>query len=118
MAVSAGTEYTLPDTLWPPNHKLHAIDVDLLASDDSGSVTVTVLSVTSSQADSRLDPEDVPNDIQGWTTGADDRSGLLRAERFEQARTYTFTYEATDPTGNTASCVATVTVPKSQKPTG
>ena len=106
-----------PETLWPPNHKLQPLDIDLSASDDSGSVDVNLLSVTSSQAESGLDPEDVPNDIRGWTTGADDRSGLLRAERFEAARTYSLTYRAEDPTGNSATCVATVMVPKSQKPT-
>ena len=104
-----------PVTLWPPNHKLVPVSIAVSASDDSGSLSVTLLSVTSNQADRGLDPEDIPNDIQRWTTGTDDRSGLLRAERFAQARTYTFMYEAEDPTGNTAACTTTVTVPKSQK---
>jgi serine protease len=101
-----------PNILRPPNHKLRPVSVAVAASDDSGSVTVTLVSVTSSQPDSGLGPEDVPNDIQGWTTGTDDRSGLLRAERFKQARIYTLTYQAEDPAGNTASCQTTVTVPK------
>jgi hypothetical protein len=75
-------------------------------------VTVTLVSVTSSQPDSGLGREDVPNDIQGWTTGTDDRDGRLRAERFRSARIYTLTYWAEDPAGNTASCQTTVTVPK------
>ena len=54
----------------------------------------------------------MPNDIQGWTTGTDDRSGLLRAERFKNARIYTLTYQAEDLAGNTATCQPTVTVPK------
>ena len=62
--------------------------------------------------DSGLDPDDMPNDIQGWTTGTDDRSGLLRAERFKNARIYTLTYQAEDLAGNTAPCQPTVTVPK------
>jgi hypothetical protein len=66
-----------PRTLWPPNHELRAVTAAISASDDSGSVTVTLLSVTSSQADSGLGPEDEPNDIQGWVTGTDDRVGLL-----------------------------------------
>jgi hypothetical protein len=74
-------------------------------------VTVTLLSVTSSQADSGLDPDDEPGDIQGWVTGTDDESGLLRAERFKRQRIYTLTYQASDPAGNTATCQTTVTVP-------
>ena len=101
-----------PGTLRPPNHKLRPVSVAVSASDDSGSVTVTLVSVTSSQPDSGLGREDVPNDIQGWTTGTDDRSGLLRAERFKTARVYTLTYRADDPAANTASCQTTVTVPK------
>ena len=31
-----------PATLWPPNHKLQAVDIDVSASDDSGSVAVTL----------------------------------------------------------------------------
>jgi hypothetical protein len=100
-----------PNVLWPPNQMLVPVTVTIAASDDSGSVTVTLVSVTSSQADSGLDPSDLPNDIQGWTTGSDDRSGYLRAERFEQPRLYTLTYRAADPSGNSATCQTTVTVP-------
>jgi hypothetical protein len=87
------------------------VTVSISASDDSGSVRVTLLSVASNQADSGLDPQDVPNDIQGWATGTDDRSGFLRAERFEQARIYTLAYQAADPAGNTATCQTRVKVP-------
>jgi serine protease len=99
-----------PSTLRPPDHQLRAITVAISASDDSGSVTVTLLSVTSNQADSGLGPKDEPNDIQGWVTGTDDRGGLLRAERFMRQRVYTLTYRASDPTGNTATCQTTVRV--------
>jgi parallel beta-helix repeat protein len=104
----------IPSTLWPPTHMLRPVSVDVSASDDSGSVIVTLVSVTSSQPDSGLDSEDVPNDIQGWNIGTDDRSGFLRAERFEQARIYTLRYQAEDPASNTVICPTTVTVPKSQ----
>jgi hypothetical protein len=100
-----------PNVLWPPTHNLIAVTVSISASDDSGSVRVTLLSVASNQADSGLDPQDVPNDIQGWATGTDDRSGFLRAERFEQARIYTLAYQAADPAGNTATCQTRVKVP-------
>jgi Right handed beta helix region len=104
-----------PSVLWPPNHVLRAVTVAISASDDSGSVAVTLLSVTSSQPDSGLDPQDVPNDIQGWAIGTDDRSGSLRAERFEETRIYTLTYEAADPSGNTATCQTTPSVPLKQR---
>jgi hypothetical protein len=99
-----------PGILRPLNHELRQVSVDLSASDHSGSVAVTLVSVTSSQADSGLGRTDVPDDIQGWSIGTDDRSGLLRAERFRTARIYTLTYLAEDPAGNTASCQTTVTV--------
>jgi hypothetical protein len=74
-------------------------------------VTVTLVSVTSSQADSGLGRGDLPGDIRGWTVGTDDRRGRLRAERFGSARVYTLTYRAEDAADNTARCRATVTVP-------
>jgi Right handed beta helix region len=104
-----------PNVLWPPNQMLVPVAVTISASDDSGSATVTLVSVTSSQADSGLDRSDLPNDIQGWTTNSDDRSGYLRAERFEQPRMYTVTYTAADPSGNTATCQTTVKVPLKQR---
>ncbi len=75
-------------------------------------MAVTLVSVTSSQPNRGLGRDDVPKDIQGWTTGTDDRAGLLRAERFRTTRVYTLTYRASDPPGNTATCSTTVKVPK------
>jgi len=103
-----------PSTLRPPNHRLVPISVTVSVTDTgSGSAGFILISVTSDQADSGLTTEDLPNDIQGWATGTADTSGLLRAERFFRNRTYTLTYEGRDVAGNTASCVTTVTVPKS-----
>jgi hypothetical protein len=99
--------------LWPPNHRLRLVTVNISASDESGSVAVTLVSVLSSEPDSGLGPEDVPNDIQGWATGTDDRSGSLRAERFGGSRVYTLTYQAADPAGNTVRCETTVAVTRS-----
>jgi parallel beta-helix repeat protein len=104
-----------PTALWPPNHALRDVAVSISAGDDSGTVSVTLLAATSNQADSGLDAQDAPGDIQGWVTGTDDRSGLLRAERYQQDRVYTLTYQAADPAGNTATCQTTVTVPLKQR---
>jgi serine protease len=100
-----------PAQLSPANHGLRTVHADISAGDDSGTVAVTLTSVTSSQPDSGLGGGDRPNDIQGWTTGTDDRDGLLRAERFQTARVYTLSYRAADPAGNTATCRTTVIVP-------
>jgi hypothetical protein len=105
-----------PSSLWPPNQKLVPVTVIVSVNDaESGPAGFVLLSVTSSQADSGLTSEDVPNDIQGFTTGTADTSGLLRAERFFSARTYTLTYMGSDVAGNTATCVTTVSVPKNQR---
>jgi parallel beta-helix repeat protein len=100
-----------PATLTPANRRMRPVHVDISASDDSGTVTITLISVTSSQPDSGLGGGDLPGDIQEWTTGIDDRDGQLRAERFGPTRVYTLTYRAADPAGNTATCHTTVTVP-------
>jgi Right handed beta helix region len=99
-----------PATLRPADHTLRQVRVTVTATDDSGTAAVTLRSVTSSQADSGLGRLDVPRDIQGWTVTTDDRTGQLRAERFGATRTYTLTYAATDPAGNTATCATPVTV--------
>jgi 6-phosphogluconolactonase len=96
-----------PGVLWPPDRKLHPVRVFVSAGDDTGPPTVTLASVTSTQADD-------PDDMQDWTTGTDDRLGLLRAERSRDARTYTLTYQAADRAGNTTRCEARVRVPSNR----
>jgi hypothetical protein len=82
----------------------------------SGPAGFLLASVTSSEADSGTDSEDLPDDISGWSTGTADLSGQLRGERADggSGRVYTLTYVGSDRAGNTATCVATVSVPKSQ----
>jgi len=97
------------------NHKLVTVTATAPTVTDrcgSGANGLTLFSVTSSQPDSGLGPDDVPNDIQNWTTGTADTSGQLRAERYGTTRTYTLTYQGKDLAGNTKNCQATVTVPK------
>jgi hypothetical protein len=96
-----------PDTLSPPDRRLHRVRVAVSTSDDTGPTVVTLVSVRSTQADD-------PDDVQGWTTGIDDRVGLLRAERARNARTHTFVYQAEDLAGNTTRCEALVRVPASR----
>jgi hypothetical protein len=104
-----------PSTLWSPNHKLTSITTSVAVTDSGGSApapSVALVSVTSSEPDSGLGGDDVPNDIVAWTVGG----GQLRNERYGNAgRVYTITVQARDNAGNTANCSTNVTVPKSQK---
>jgi hypothetical protein len=100
-----------PSELWPPNHEYRSVTVDLVVTDDSGSATVELVSVTSSEADSGLSGEDEPNDI----VIIDDTHFQLRAERYSPAgRVYTITYRAYDAYGNETIASVEVVVPHDQ----
>jgi hypothetical protein len=104
-----------PSTLRLPanNHKLVTITASVSVTDGgSGADGFTLVSVTSDQRDSGLARDDVAGDIKGWTTGTNDTTGQVRAERYGGTRTYTLTYQGKDLAGNTKNCSATVTVPK------
>lgn len=92
------------DELWPPNHKLVGVAVDGYGD------AVTVLGATSSEADSGLGPDDVPDDI-----GTPDGDTIaLRAERFSHSgRIYTVDVVVTDG-GQVRYVEAAVTVPHSR----
>jgi len=68
--------------------------------------------VTSNQGDTGRGAGVLPNDIQGWTVGTADTSGLVRQERFGSDRVYTITYQGSDNAGYTTTCRTTVTVRK------
>ncbi len=98
-----------PDTLWPPNHKLRAIDFDVTQFGEPVDGSATVLGATSSEADSGLGEDDVPNDVV-LTDGA----LRLRAERFsKQGRTYTIDLLAV-ANGQERFTATTVLVPANQ----
>ncbi|MBI4231006.1 MAG: choice-of-anchor D domain-containing protein [Planctomycetes bacterium] len=106
-----------PVVLWPPNHRLVPVGAAWQVSDQCDpSATVRLAGVTSSE------PDDAPGDGDGRTTediadaetGAPDADILLRAERAGTGpgRTYELTYGATDASGNPASALAVVRVPR------
>ena len=70
---------------------------------------MTLVSVTSDEADAGLDGDDLPDDI----VIVDDYTFQLRAERWGKGdgRVYTITYQVTDACGNATVATATVTVP-------
>ncbi len=101
-----------PDVLWPPNHKYREVLVEVEASDNSGTVFVELVSVTSSEADCCLGRDDLPNDI----VVIDDTTFDLRAERYaKEGRIYTITYRAFDTAGNETVVADVVLVPHDRR---
>jgi len=101
-----------PDVLWPPNHKYREVLVEVEASDNSGTVFVELVSVTSSEADCCLGRDDLPNDI----VVIDDTTFDLRAERYaKEGRIYTITYRAFDAAGNETVVADVVLVPHDRR---
>ncbi len=98
-----------PDVLWPPNHKLRAIGFDVTQLGEPVDGSATVLDATSSEADSGLGKDDVPNDVD-----LTDGTLRLRAERFsKQGRTYTIDLLAA-ANGQERFVTTTVVVPTDQ----
>jgi hypothetical protein len=100
-----------PNVLWPPDHKLVAVNTAVNLSDPiSGPNAFSLVSLTNSEPDSG------DGDIQGFAIGSPSISGQLRADRLGTGtgRVYTFTYTGTDRAGNSASCTTTVNVPHDQ----
>jgi hypothetical protein len=103
-------------TLWPPNHQMVPITLNIAASDLVG-VTGYKVTATSSEPDNGLGDGDTANDIQ--ITGNNTLNPVinLRAERAGNGngRTYTISVQAFDAAGNlSAAKTCTVSVPKSQ----
>lgn len=96
-----------PALLWPPDHRLVPVSLDVRVVDGvSGAAGFTLLDVVEVPADQN--PSD---DIVGFVLGTPDTSGWLRAE-WENGveRRYVFTYSGRDVAGNAASCSTAVRV--------
>ena len=102
-----------PNRLWPPNHKMVPVRVDVRASDACGPVTCRITGVTSDQPVNGLGDGNTSPD---WIiTG--DLTVKIRAERagpIKRGRTYTVAVDCSDVSGNTSSGVVTVFVPHDQ----
>lgn len=109
--ISGGT--ATPNLVLQPNHKMVEVVVSYSVSDSADPNPTRWLTVTSSEADSGLDAEDLPNDIQI----VDGNKVRLRAERYTKqvGRTYTITIHALDASGNESTKTVTVSVPHGKK---
>lgn len=114
------------EILWPPNHKLVPVSVQIEVADDQDlHPIVQLLNITSNEPCSSLSekvqassPESANpttcNDIVNATFGTADSSFLLRAERFgysEAGRIYTISYKVTDAAGNATIANTSVQIP-------
>jgi hypothetical protein len=103
-----------PTLLWPPNHKLVPVHVDLVAFDTCDpDPDVELVWISSSEADNGTGDGNTANDIAEATTGTEDVDFLLRAERAGPGagRVYSALYRATDESGNHADALVRVFVP-------
>jgi hypothetical protein len=105
-----------PRYLWPPNHKMHEIEVRVRVEDrcsDEDDLTVELIRARSNEPDNGQGDGNTVNDIQDADTGSDDRNVSLRAERAGNGdgRVYTLTYRVTDGGGNETEAEAKVYVP-------
>ena len=106
-----------PSILWPPNHKLHQVDVTLVVTDACDpEPTVVLTSLVSNEPDDGEGDGNTVGDIQEAEIGTDDRSFLLRAERMGggSGRIYAATYSAADLSGNATNGVVQILVPHDQ----
>jgi hypothetical protein len=103
-----------PGLLWPPEHSLIEVKAGIHARDTCDPhPSVSLMSVSSSEADHGLGDGDKPDDVQGCDLGTDDRKFMVRAERSEsgKGRTYTAEYVAKDASGNSLKAATGVSVP-------
>jgi hypothetical protein len=103
-----------PNILWPPNHKMVPVNVNVVSSDICDPVlTCRIFSVSSNEPVNGLGDGDTAPDWE--ITG--DRTLNLRSERSGtgSGRIYTITVACTDTSGNSTSRATTVSVPRDQK---
>jgi hypothetical protein len=107
-----------PVLLWPPNHRMVPVSASVTANDTCGAASITLASVTSTEADDAAGSGDgsTVNDVQGADLGGPDFDLDLRAERAGAGggRVYSVVYRATDSSGNAAETTSMAVVPHDQ----
>jgi len=102
------------DVLWPPNHKMATIVVEVDVRDECDPAAGFILdAVVSNEPDDGLGDGDTARDIQGAEIGTPDTVFRLRSERsgLGTGRIYTASYTGTDAWGNAATTFVQVLVP-------
>ncbi len=103
-----------PCILWPPNHKMVDVEIQVTAADESGSVTLSATVESSEPPDSTGDGNTIPDFTEPVI---DQDTGVitlqLRSERKGNGsgRTYTMIITATDPSGNSSDCILECVAP-------
>ncbi len=108
-----------PSVLWPPNHRLVAVQAEWQVSDICDPAAgVALVAVRNSEPDDAEGDGDgrTIGDIDDVSIGAPDTTVILRAERSGdgRGRTYELTYRSVDVSGNAVSALALVSVPHDQ----
>jgi hypothetical protein len=100
-----------PPMLWPPNHKMTPVQMNITAvSAAFGPTPFTLKSMTASQGDPATE-------IQGFVIGQPSTSGWLLASRLgtvAPGQIYMFVYQASDELGLTSTCAVYVMAPHDQ----
>jgi hypothetical protein len=105
-----------PAVLWPPDHELHTVRINVRVQDAcDASPRVELTGITSSEPEDPPGPGDgaTGGDIQGAVLGREHGEVALRAERSGTGpgRTYTLVVSATDAAGLTSTASGVVLVP-------
>lgn len=101
-------------SLWPPNHKMHAIRILGVTDPEDANVQITILNVTQDEPVNGLGDGDTAPDavLQGGTV-------LIRAERAGggNGRVYVIHFEADDGVNGICTGTVSVSVPHNKKST-
>ena len=104
-------------SLSPANHKMVAVQFSVAVDGGlAGAAGFTLLSASSNEPDNGLGDGDTANDIQNFSFGTADVSGMLRAERSGRGtgRVYSLFYLGADLAGNVTPCTSLVRVAHGQ----
>jgi len=104
-------------SLWPANHKMVAVQFGVAVNGGlSGAAGFKLLSATSNEPDNGLGDGDTADDIQSFSFGTADVTGMLRAERSGRGtgRVYSLFYQGADLAGNVTPCTSLVRVAHDQ----
>lgn len=105
-----------PSTLWPPDHQMVTVAVDLNAVDNCRTGSFRLVSVSSDEPETGCGSGSFAPDIAEAAIGTDDTVFQVRAERCGDGdgRVYTAVYEVFDASGNSAEVSVPVVVPHNQ----